>query len=152
MSNSYNDTTIMKGNRCGCTLGKTKQRNRETDEGIHIVHLLNLVGTRIANLGSGTPTGAGFIIAKQICTDGGKRRLRFRLRSKEINRTVKGGGSNLVARLIVKRRDSGDTLGESQKSNLLRRDANLANGSGSIQSLHVLPRFNVSLLQAPRGD
>jgi hypothetical protein len=79
ISDSYNDTAIMERDRCGCTLGKTQKRDGQTDERVHIANLLNLVGTCIANLGSGATTRTGFIIAKQIRTDGGKGRLCFRL-------------------------------------------------------------------------
>jgi len=60
------DHTRFKGNSCTLTLGKAKQRNRQTDERIGIVHLLHLVRAAVTNLGSGSPTFAGSIVAKDL--------------------------------------------------------------------------------------
>ena len=124
------DHAIVKEYRCTLPLDKTQQRNRQTDEWITVVHLLNLVGAAVTDLGSRTAPFAGSIIAENLSTQSLKCFPLLWLRCEQFNGTVKGCRSNLTTGLVIQSGDTIGTLSQHQEGNLLAGDANLANGSG----------------------
>jgi hypothetical protein len=137
LSDGHNDPAIVEGYSSRFTLRKTEERNRKADKLIHLANLLNLVGTCIANLGSGTPTGTRLVIAKEIGAERHKGRLCFRLACEEITSTVKRSCGNLRTRSIVKAGYSLHTLRQCQKSDSLSGNTDLA-GGGSVGHCLVL--------------
>ena len=124
------DHAIVKEYRCTLALDKTQQRNRQADERIAVVHLLNLVGAAVTDLGSRTPTFTRSIVTEDLSTQSLKCFPLLWLRCEQFNGTVKGCRSNLATGLVMQSGDTIGTLSQHQESNLLAGDANLANGSG----------------------
>ena len=131
------DSAGPEANRHRSTLDSTEKADRQTDKGITVTNLLHLVGARITNLCSGATTLTRLRIAEKLRTQSLQTLTMLRLRSEEIHRTIKGGSSNLVTGRAVKALHTRRPLRQHEKSNLLRRDANLA--SGNVILGHGLP-------------
>ena len=122
------DHTIVKEHRCRFPLDKTQQRNRQTDEWIAVVHLLNLVSARLANLCGRTSTLASFTTTQQGITQTLKCFPLLWLRCEQFNGTVEGSGGNLTTGLVMQLFNTGCAFRQHQESNLLGSDANFADG------------------------
>jgi hypothetical protein len=137
MSSLDADHTIVEGHGGGSTLRQTKERDGQTDERIGISYLLNLVSTRFTDLCRRTATFTRSTLTKQIGAQGFQGFTNGGLSRKEINGSVKRSGCNLTTGLRVKRGNRIRTLGQSEESHLLRRDANLTNGGDILRHIQT---------------
>jgi hypothetical protein len=143
-SNLDRDSAGPEGYRDRSPLDSAQKAHGQTDKGIAVSHLLHLVRTRITNLCSGPATLTRLRITDQLTAKRLQRGTSLKLRREQINRTVESSSGNLVTGLRVERTHRVSTFGQHEKSHLLRRDTNLANGSNILR--HDLPHKRFGLL------
>jgi len=122
------DHTVAKADSYRLTLQGAEQTDRQPDERIRVAHLLCLVHARLANLCGRTTTLASFTTTQQGITQAFKGFTLLWLRGEQFNGTVEGRCGNLTTGLVVQAFNTDRTFRQHKKGNLLRRDADLADG------------------------
>jgi len=143
-SSLYHDPVAAKRDRYHIALDSTKKAHGQTDKGITVANLLDLIVAVLTDLCSGATTLTGLRITQQFRTQSFQSVASLGLRSEQIHRTVKGCSRDLVTGRVVQLLHSSSTLGQHEESHLLRRDANLANGIDILR--HSVPHKRSGLL------